>query len=115
MLGQPVDDVQKRVVVPAAADDLQAERHAVGAGQRRDADGGRAAQEGLADSGAEMLRFMRQAVDDFGQTLVMVTHDPIAASYASRVVFLADGRIVDELAAPGADEILDHVKALAAV
>src|SRR5690606_8782728 len=45
------------------------------------------------NSGAELLGFMRRAVDEFGQTLVMVTHDPIAASYASRVVFLGDGRI----------------------
>jgi putative ABC transport system ATP-binding protein len=64
-------------------------------------------------SGAELLGFMRRAVDDFGQTLVMVTHDPIAASYASRVVFLADGRIVSELAAPTSEEVLDHIKSLA--
>jgi putative ABC transport system ATP-binding protein len=63
-------------------------------------------------SGAELLSFMRRAVDEFGQTLVMVTHDPIAASYASRVVFLADGRIVSELAAPSSEEVLDHIKAL---
>ena len=49
-------------------------------------------------SGAEILTFMRKAVDDLGQTIVMVTHDPIAAGYADRVVFLADGAIVDELA-----------------
>ena len=66
-------------------------------------------------SGAELLGFMRRAVDEFGQTLVMVTHDPIAASYASRVVFLSDGRVVDELHAPTSEEVLDHVKALAAV
>src|SRR3954451_3457196 len=48
-------------------------------------------------SGAEILTFMRKAVDDLGQTIVMVTHDPIAAAYADRVVFLADGAIVDEL------------------
>jgi putative ABC transport system ATP-binding protein len=64
-------------------------------------------------SGAELLGFMRRAVDEFGQTLVMVTHDPIAASYASRVVFLADGRIVSELAAPTSEEVLDHIKSLA--
>ena len=48
----------------------------------------------------ELLGFMRRSVDEFGQTIVMVTHDPVAASYADRVVFLADGRVVDELAAP---------------
>ena len=48
-------------------------------------------------TGAEILAFMRQAVQDLGQTIVMVTHDPVAASYADRVVFLADGHIVDEL------------------
>ena len=47
-------------------------------------------------SGAEMLAFLRRAVDELGQTIVMVTHDPVAAAYADRVVFLADGRIVDE-------------------
>jgi len=51
-------------------------------------------------SGGEILTFMRQAVVDLGQTIVMVTHDPVAASYASRIVFLADGRIVDELLDP---------------
>ncbi len=48
-------------------------------------------------AGGEILDFMRRAVKDLGQTIVMVTHDPVAASYASRVVFLADGRIVDEI------------------
>ena len=47
-------------------------------------------------SGAEVLSFLRRSVDELGQTIVMVTHDPVAASYADRVVFLADGRIVDE-------------------
>ena len=65
-------------------------------------------------SSAELLEFMRRAVDEFGQTLVMVTHDPIAASYASRVVFLSDGRVVDEMLSPTPDEVLDHVKDLAA-
>ena len=46
---------------------------------------------------------MRKAVDDLGQTIVMVTHDPVAAAYADRVVFLADGQIVDEMADPTAD------------
>jgi putative ABC transport system ATP-binding protein len=65
-------------------------------------------------SSAELLEFMRRAVDEFGQTLVMVTHDPIAASYASRVIFLSDGRVVDEMLSPTPDEVLDHVKDLAA-
>ena len=51
---------------------------------------------------------MRKAVDDLGQTIVMVTHDPIAAGYADRVVFLADGKIVDELLEPTADSVLDQ-------
>jgi putative ABC transport system ATP-binding protein len=62
-------------------------------------------------AGAEILSFMRRAVTDLGQTIVMVTHDPGAASYASRVVFLADGRIVDELADPTAQSVLDRMKA----
>ena len=61
-------------------------------------------------SGAEILSFMRQAVREFGQTIVMVTHDPVAASYADRVVFLADGQIVDELFAPTPDAVLDRMK-----
>jgi putative ABC transport system ATP-binding protein len=65
-------------------------------------------------SGAEILTFMRRAVDDLGQTIVMVTHDPIAAGYADRVVFLADGSIVDELQAPNADSVLDKMKSLGA-
>ena len=60
----------------------------------------------------EILAFMRQAVDDLGQTIVMVTHDPTAAAYADRVVFLTDGRIVDELARPTADTVLDRMKRL---
>jgi putative ABC transport system ATP-binding protein len=59
---------------------------------------------------AEILGFMRRAVDDLGQTIVMVTHDPVAASYAQRVVFLADGRIVDEMTAPTPDRVLDRLK-----
>jgi putative ABC transport system ATP-binding protein len=67
-------------------------------------------------SGAEILTFMRKAVDELGQTIVMVTHDPNAASYADRVVFLADGAIVDELheANADADAILDKMKSLGA-
>jgi putative ABC transport system ATP-binding protein len=63
-------------------------------------------------SGAEVLGFLRQSVADFGQTVVMVTHDAVAASYAERVVFLADGRIVDELASPTAERVLDRMKGL---
>jgi len=53
---------------------------------------------------------MRRAVDETGQTIVMVTHDPHAASYADHVLFLADGRIVDEMAGPTADRVLDRMK-----
>jgi putative ABC transport system ATP-binding protein len=63
-------------------------------------------------SGAEILTFMRKAVDDLSQTVVMVTHDPNAASYADRVVFLADGAIVDELHEANADAIIDKMKSL---
>ena len=63
-------------------------------------------------AGAEILRFLRHAVSEFGQTVVMVTHDPLAASYADRVVFLADGRIVEELAQPTVDSIIDRMKTL---
>jgi putative ABC transport system ATP-binding protein len=61
-------------------------------------------------TGAEILSFMRSAVRDLGQTIVMVTHDPAAASYADRVIFLADGSIVDELFAPTPDRVLDRMK-----
>jgi putative ABC transport system ATP-binding protein len=61
---------------------------------------------------AELLGFLRTAVHDLGQTIVMVTHDPVAAGYADRVVFLADGRIVDEMADPTADKVLDYMKKL---
>ncbi len=63
-------------------------------------------------SGAEVLGFLRNSVRDFGQTIVMVTHDPNAASYADRVVFLADGRVVDELREPTAESVLDKLKRL---
>lgn len=63
-------------------------------------------------TGAEILRFMRTAVTDLGQTIVMVTHDPVAAAYADRVVFLADGKIVDQMEAPTADRVLDRMKRL---
>ncbi|WP_405886748.1 ABC transporter ATP-binding protein [Streptomyces longwoodensis] len=61
-------------------------------------------------SGAEVLGFLRNSVRELGQTVVMVTHDPVAAAYADRVVFLADGRIVDEMNAPTADSVLDRMK-----
>ncbi len=63
-------------------------------------------------TGAEILAFMKHAVSDLGQTIVMVTHDPVAASYADRVVFLGDGKVVDELANPTAAEVLDRMKRL---
>ena len=65
-------------------------------------------------SGAELLTFLRTAVDDHGQTIVMVTHDAHAAAHADRIVFLADGNIVDELREPTADRILDRLKAMEA-
>lgn len=64
------------------------------------------------NSAAELLGFLRQAVDEFGQTMVMVTHDPSAASYADRIVFLADGKPVDEMFDPTAGAILDRMKTL---
>ena len=63
-------------------------------------------------TGNEILTFMRSAVDEFGQTIVMVTHDPVAASYANRVIFLVDGKIVDEVTAPTPDSVLDMMKRL---
>ncbi|MET9366133.1 ABC transporter ATP-binding protein [Streptomyces sp. NPDC006632] len=65
-------------------------------------------------SGAEVLGFLRNSVRELGQTVVMVTHDPVAASYADRVIFLADGRIVDEMLRPSADGVLDRMKAFEA-
>jgi putative ABC transport system ATP-binding protein len=62
--------------------------------------------------GAELLGFLRRAVDEMAQTIVMVTHDPVAAAHADAVVFLADGRIVDHLADPTAERVLDTIKAL---
>ncbi len=61
-------------------------------------------------AGAEVLGFLRRSVDDLDQTIVMVTHDPTAASYADRVLFLADGRIVDTMDEPTADLVLDRMK-----
>jgi putative ABC transport system ATP-binding protein len=63
-------------------------------------------------AGAEILSFMAQVVREHGQTIVMVTHDPLAAAYAGRVVFLADGTIVDELDDPTADSVLDRMRKL---
>jgi len=63
-------------------------------------------------SGGEILDFMRTAVDTYGQTIVMVTHDSGAAAHADRVVFLADGKIVDEMHDPTADGVLDRIKSL---
>jgi putative ABC transport system ATP-binding protein len=65
-------------------------------------------------AGAEILRFLRRSVDDFGQTIVMVTHDPTAASYTDRVVFLADGKVVDEIRKPTAHAVLEKMKDLSA-
>ncbi|HSP36225.1 MAG TPA: ABC transporter ATP-binding protein [Frankiaceae bacterium] len=61
---------------------------------------------------AEVLGFLQRSVREFGQTVVMVTHDPLAASYADRVVFLADGQIVDEMTDPTPDRVLDRMKSL---
>ncbi len=63
-------------------------------------------------SSAEILGFMRRAVDDYGQTIVMVTHDPKAASYADRVLILADGRVVNEIHDPTVDSVADVMKTL---
>jgi putative ABC transport system ATP-binding protein len=66
-------------------------------------------------SGAEVLDLLRRSAADHGQTIVMVTHDPVAASYTDRVVFLADGRIVDELRNPDRDSVIEMTKKHAAV
>jgi len=63
-------------------------------------------------SGGELLAFMRRAVDAFGQTIVMVTHDPVAAAHADRIVFLADGKVVDEMFEPTSERAIDHMKHL---
>ncbi len=60
-------------------------------------------------AGAEVLGFLRRSVDELGQTIVMVTHDPVAASYADRVLYLADGRIVDEMYSPTAESVLERM------
>jgi putative ABC transport system ATP-binding protein len=61
-------------------------------------------------SSAEVMTFMRRAVNEMGQTIVVVTHDPRAASYAERIVFLADGRIVDEMHQPTPEKVLERMK-----
>ena len=61
-------------------------------------------------AGAEVLGFLRRSVQEMGQTVVMVTHDPVAASYADRVLFLADGRVVDEMLQPTSDAVLERLK-----
>jgi putative ABC transport system ATP-binding protein len=63
-------------------------------------------------SSRDVLALLRRAVDDFGQTIVMVTHDPNAAAVADRVLFLADGRVVDDQRGLDSTGILDHLKAL---
>jgi putative ABC transport system ATP-binding protein len=63
-------------------------------------------------AGAEILGFLRRASREFGQTIVMVTHDPVAASYSDQVVFLADGRVVGDLAQPTPERVLDALKSL---
>jgi putative ABC transport system ATP-binding protein len=65
-------------------------------------------------TGADILTFMRSAVKELGQTIVMVTHDPVAASYADRAVFLSDGRIVEDLAHPTTDSVIDRIRTLGA-
>jgi putative ABC transport system ATP-binding protein len=63
-------------------------------------------------SGAQLLEFLRRAVDELGQTIIMVTHDPIAAGYADRAIFLSDGRAVDEIQNPTPQAVLDRIKSL---
>jgi putative ABC transport system ATP-binding protein len=64
------------------------------------------------NSSTDLLGFLRRSVDEFGQSIVMVTHDPRGAAYADKVVFLADGRVVDQLQDPTADSILERVRTL---
>ena len=63
-------------------------------------------------TGNEILSFMRGAVDDLGQTIVMVTHDPVAASFADRIIFLADGKVIQEMRQPTPEKVLDLMKTL---
>ena len=64
------------------------------------------------NASAEVLEFLGRAVSEHGQSIVMVTHDPLAAAYADRVVFLADGKLVGELRSPSADKVLAQIKSL---
>jgi putative ABC transport system ATP-binding protein len=63
-------------------------------------------------AGGELLEFLRRATNEFGQTIVMVTHDPAAAAFSDRVLFLVDGRISSEMTEPTADRVLDRMKEL---
>jgi putative ABC transport system ATP-binding protein len=65
-------------------------------------------------SGSQLLEFLRKAVDDFAQTIVLVTHDPSAAAQADRIVFLADGQVIDEMASPSTDRVIDRLHHLEA-
>jgi putative ABC transport system ATP-binding protein len=65
-------------------------------------------------AGAEILQLLRRSVDEFDQTVVMVTHDPVAAGYTDRVVFLADGKVVDEMRDPTAERVLERLARFAA-
>ncbi len=65
-------------------------------------------------TGAEVLEFLRAAVRDMGQTVVMVTHDPVAAGYADAVVFLSDGRTVGAMDTPTPERVLDALKTIGA-
>jgi putative ABC transport system ATP-binding protein len=65
-------------------------------------------------SGAEVLQLLRRSVDEVGQTIVMVTHDPVAAAWTDRVVFLADGRVVDEVREPDRDQVLEIMARMSA-
>ncbi|NUR07980.1 MAG: ABC transporter ATP-binding protein [Nocardioidaceae bacterium] len=60
-------------------------------------------------SGAEVLSLLRRSVDEFGQTIVMVTHDPVAAAFTDRVLFLADGKVVDEMRSPDRETVLERM------
>ncbi len=64
------------------------------------------------NASAELLAFLRRSVSEFGQSIVMVTHDPRGAAYADRVVFLADGKVVGEIESPTAESVLEHIKSL---
>ena len=73
----------------------------------------RAGERAIGDA-ARHVEVLPGAVDDLGQTIVMVTHDPTAASYADRVVFLTDGQITCELRSPTAEQVLDQMKSMGA-